>query len=622
MSVQLRSNLQRLLLALFLGVLGYFGARTSPAQQAEWATEDQRIRSGILAPDPNIVIIKITDQTRSVWTEPTAFWGPRMARVLQRLSDAHVKWIGLDWLNKEAIDELLQKRIPNAPSYQKDFERELGKVRDKLTMAQYLVPDTNLVETSIPAYQEDSEILGNVGSANLDTEGFDGDGIKRRASFAFRQGDQAIPTFAAAMAAGLRGIDPRDDNMRKDLASLSQLSDPDAAFFIRYSDRPFQSIDIVDLDKPALDANLAKKLDHAIVLIGADLLDDNDHWRTPVGPARITGVEVHANILATLLNGAAIDSWKPAVRPWLAGILSAATALAATFCTPLWSGILTLGLLGGWTGFAAFEFGARHTMIPLGSPLACATLGFGAALAIRSGYEAADRRRIEGVFGKHVSKEVQAYLLSRPENLALGGREVEGSVLFVDIWDSVGRGATRSAEALMSELNEVFQAITPAITENNGLINRFTGDGFIAIFGVPLPTEAHADSAVRASIAIQTAIERLNAQRSIEPFTVSCGIHSGRFVCGNIGSDSRAEFAVIGDVVNTAARIESANRNLQSRILVSTETYALLHDRYPAECHCVPLKGKGLADVYALCLQPQIVATNFEDLHTEVGREP
>jgi adenylate cyclase len=226
------------------------------------------------------------------------------------------------------------------------------------------------------------------------------------------------------------------------------------------------------------------------------------------------------------------------------------------------------------TGYEAFV--SVQWLLPMAAP----TLGIGIVFfsyyASHSVEEAAARRRVEHAFGYSVSMPIRDYLMASPENLELGGAETEASVLFFDLRGSTYYAESRAPGNVVSEMNMLYMQLVPLIEKHGGLLYRFLGDGFLAVYGAPLPMADHARAACRTGIEIMLTLDALNENRRTEGLDLwqaGCGIHSGRLVYGNIGAPDRAEFTVIGDTVNLAARFEALNKQLDSRIIISAESF-------------------------------------------------
>jgi adenylate cyclase len=199
-----------------------------------------------------------------------------------------------------------------------------------------------------------------------------------------------------------------------------------------------------------------------------------------------------------------------------------------------------------------------------------------------------ERERIRETFGTYVDREVAEHILR--EGTALEGEEVEITALFLDIRNFTGYAERAPAAEVVSTLNRLFERIVPLIHDCGGHVDKFVGDGLLAVFGAPRRRDDHADAALTAALRAAAAVEdEFGAELS-----VGIGLNSGTVVAGNVGGAGRLEFSVIGDAVNVAARVESATRQTGDIVLVSDYTRRLLRtgEVRLVRRAAVPLKGK------------------------------
>ena len=200
-----------------------------------------------------------------------------------------------------------------------------------------------------------------------------------------------------------------------------------------------------------------------------------------------------------------------------------------------------------------------------------------------------ERERIRDAFGTYVDREVAEHILR--EGTDLSGEEVEVTAMFIDIRDFTGFAERAEATAVVATINRLFERVVPIIHSHGGHVDKFVGDGLLAVFGAPRRLADHADNALAAAIEIDRAV----ADEFAGELTVGVGLNSGRVVAGNVGGAGRLDFSVIGDAVNVAARIESATRQTGDTVLISEHTRALLSGDPAAaleERPPVALKGK------------------------------
>jgi adenylate cyclase len=204
--------------------------------------------------------------------------------------------------------------------------------------------------------------------------------------------------------------------------------------------------------------------------------------------------------------------------------------------------------------------------------LACGVVTGLTAKRIRDGIVASvemleDRNRVLDVFGKHVSPEVVNKLLAQRTELVAEVRTV--CMMFLDIRGFTKYSEARRPEEIVAYLNALFSFMIEHVIENGGIINKFLGDGFMAIFGAPVGTEQDCANAVAASRAILATVEREVSAGRLPPTRIGIALHSGPAITGHVGSARRREYTVIGDVVNVAARIETLNKEFGSQLLIS-----------------------------------------------------
>jgi adenylate cyclase len=201
------------------------------------------------------------------------------------------------------------------------------------------------------------------------------------------------------------------------------------------------------------------------------------------------------------------------------------------------------------------------------------------------------KQELETLFGEHVSQEVvQKLIASRGDNLA-EVRQI--TALFLDVRGFTTFSESRTAHEVYTELNKLLDFMIEIVHAHSGIINKFLGDGFLAVFGAPLDDNSHAVNAVKTALRISEELKRRSAAGSVVDLKIGIGIHSGEALTGNVGSDKRKEYTVIGDVINVASRIEQLNKQFHSEILVSEEVIgAGGHGVAFDEKGEVPVKGR------------------------------
>lgn len=196
------------------------------------------------------------------------------------------------------------------------------------------------------------------------------------------------------------------------------------------------------------------------------------------------------------------------------------------------------------------------------------------------------RLRIRDTFSSYVSKAVAEEILKDPDRLDLGGRSCDVTIMFVEVMNFDAMLGTVDAVQLVAMLNEYFSRAMDIIFEHDGTVDKFVGDNVMAYWGAPLPAPNADERAVRCALKLERAVEALNrdwSSRGRPRFDICIGINSGPAVAGNIGSSRRMEYTVIGDSVNTAARIKSLSSAKRIPILISETTYNKVKDQFSME---------------------------------------
>ncbi len=306
----------------------------------------------------------------------------------------------------------------------------------------------------------------------------------------------------------------------------------------------------------------------------------------------------------------AVLAWAVGTGVLLAGLVAIGTLAVGhatgITVTKLGVAMIALGGTGLAVGLLAVTLAARTTADPIaalrralgsvqkgdfdvrvpvydGSQIGQLQMGFNEMVA-----GLAERERIREAFGTYVDPEVAEHILEEGTDLA--GEEVEVTLMFIDVKDFTGFAERTPAPEVVAAINRLFERIVPIIHKHGGRVDKFVGDGLLAVFGAPRRMPNHADEALAAALEIAEVVSSGQAG----PLEIGIGLNSGTVVAGNIGGDRRYEFSVIGDAVNVAARVEAATRQTGDQVLVSDRTAELLRDP-PAdlvERPGVELKGK------------------------------
>ena len=287
---------------------------------------------------------------------------------------------------------------------------------------------------------------------------------------------------------------------------------------------------------------------------------------THMGDERALGFVVPMlYFLFIILSTLRLDFWLSTFT----GFVAAAEMFGMAMFYPAFHG-------GSYDPWAEVGFHAARSVMLLGGGIAAGAVGAQLRRQFMSSIAAATARdRVTNLFGQHVSPQVVERLLRAGSDDAADARNV--AVMFVDIRSFTAAARQRAAEEVVQRLDCAFEVLVEIIDANGGIVNKFLGDGFLALFGAPLEDPDAGNRAVTAGRQILEAMERENAD-SDWPLRLGIGIHIGQVVAGNVGSSRRKEYTVIGDTVNFAARLEALNKEFGSQLLVSADVYASVRD--------------------------------------------
>lgn len=336
-------------------------------------------------------------------------------------------------------------------------------------------------------------------------------------------------------------------------------------------------------------------LQGSIVLVGPFVTAMQDEYPTPISSVKMFGIEIHANMVQTLLES---KFYKDTSKPVGVGVILL-ISMMAIFLFDRFKGktalFIFLGLLVIYGGVWLTLYTVGSTFAPLVYPQFALVTIYIWSLVNHYLEERKERNRVTGIFGRFVSKSVVDELLQSGRDVKLGGSRKDISLIFVDI-----RGFTPMSERLEPEqviqvLNEYLDVCTKAIFKFNGTLDKFIGDGVMAMFGAPIEYDNHPEMAVRAAIEMKSQANFLE-QKLIEEYGIGVkfglGINSGPAVVGNIGSeDLRLDYTAIGDTVNLSARLEANAK--PGQILISEQTYERVKDLFEIESIGeIKVKGK------------------------------
>jgi adenylate cyclase len=540
-------------------------------------------------PTSDILLLTADEKAMKKFPELRIFWHPYYAQAIQLAAQGGAKAIGLDatfgvpvekW--EKGLDGTLMEAVATSPvpvgcAYVEEFNKnpEAGRV------------PLNLYAAS----------LNLAGFANLTTD--PDDFIRRQELIEAAPANPSDPlpsrSMAMLLAEKFLGTEASFVNGRLVLNGNPIPVGPERDITINYAGPPgtFPSVSLADFLDPARKPDIEKLVRGKAVLIGTDSLDDR--YPTPFftflgGPRWNTaGVEIHANTLQTLLKR---DYLLPVSGTARVSALLGAAAVTAVITMELPASVSALCMLGE----LAAVLWLTHWLFLNGRILSTSEMLVATAFCLLASiiYRWATAEKRGDLFRRAVHVFVGRQLassLDTAEGFALSGKTLEVTILFTDI-----RGFTAFTEKVCEEegpetvvklLNEYMALMVTIIVKHHGQVNKFIGDGILAIFSDDDEGAVPGDHAVRC---VRCATEMVTAPSR---FSTGAGIHTGPAVVGNVGSADKMEYTVLGDTVNLASRLESLNKEHHTKLLMSEATQEALHGEVDTtHLAAVPVRGK------------------------------
>lgn len=594
-------------ITLLLGDVRFFQLLNLKAQDAHFVLRGK-------VPTRDVVIIGIDEKSQNKFPEPSLFWQPYYAQAIQAAAEAGAKVLVLD----VAFGIPVGKWEPN-----NDSTLAGAYAAATPTMPVVLAWVANTADQTDPAFAVPvnmlASALGGAAFANLTV---DSDDFVRRQQLIEAPQPGAPPeslkrSMALRAAEKFLGVDASVHDGKVLLGKREIPVDRDLNMTINFAGPadtfPKVSLyDFIQTLKAGNKAQLESWVKGKVVLVGPDLATDDRHatpfytafgltnkWRTP-------GVEIHANSLETMLKGNFLkpvpDSARIAALLAVAGATIAVGAVFAASQTALWS-LLVLAIALIFT----------HIMFRLGWLLSSTDMMLTFIFALIGGtiyrFATAEKKShfFRSAVALFVSKDV-AKSLEQSEKIALTGQRQMVTIMFSDIRGFTAFCESKDPAVIVDLLNVYMAQMCRIIVSHHGQVNKFIGDGILAVFS---DADEGAEPGTHALRAVKCATEMVTAPND---FKTGTGMHSGEVVIGNVGSSDKMEFTVLGDTVNLASRLESLNKEHKTKLLMSGSTHEMLGGRIDTTyLGAVPVRGK--TEPMKLYTVTSLVTDEIRQLH-------
>jgi len=468
--------------------------------------------------------------------------------------------------------------------------------------------ETRLIEAAgyganLPLLQDNA-----LGGGFFDSPLVDEDGVFRRVPLLVRYQDNLYEQLSLAVVRLLLGQPPvefvmgagygaGEHNRRLEALRFGGFTvpvDERGAVLVPYRGRKgsFPYVSATDVLAERADPRV---LDGAIVLVGATAAGLLDLRATPVQNV-FPGVEVNANLVAGLLdqNFKTRPPYSPALEI-LQLILVGLLATMIGFLTPSRALLLMVATAGALLGLNGYLWQAHDLVAPLASALALLFTLYVVYTSYNFFIEARRERWITQRFGQYVPREIVAEMSRRGESYSLEGESRHMTVLFSDIADFTAISERFEPRQLTRLMQCFLTPLTRIIHEHRGTIDKYIGDAIMAFWGAPLVDPEHSRHAVQAALAMIGALRALEEEFRTQgwpPLRIRIGLNTGTMSVGNMGSEFRMSYTVLGDAVNLASRLESAAKRYGVAIIISEYTRALVPDLVCRELDLIRVKGR------------------------------
>jgi len=344
------------------------------------------------------------------------------------------------------------------------------------------------------------------------------------------------------------------------------------------------------------ETTLKKEVNGSLCIIGLTAAGTHDFNPIPY-ESTYPMVGTHGNVLNSILTKQFITQAPHSVNLVVLFVLAVVIGLSLPFLSSVNGLFFTMIILAG-TFLASLHWFNQGLWLNLASPCLLSLFSYLGIISYKFSTEEKSKREIKNAFSKYVSPEIIEEIIQDPSKLRLGGDRRKLAVLFSDIRGFTNYSEKRNPEEIVSILNEYLDAMTKVIVEHKGTLDKYVGDEIMAVFGAPSYEEPEVSSQRAVTCAIKM-LERLKIlhekwdKEGLEPLDIGIGINTGEMVVGNMGSELRMDYTVIGDAVNLGARVEALTRQFNAHLIITEATYKYVQDIIEAKpLEAIKVKGK------------------------------
>ncbi len=474
-----------------------------------------------------------------------------------------------------------------------------GEEQEDLDFSQAISGAENVILASIFTYEQDEKgiwyqqivlptekLLQNAygtGFINVPVE--KGNIIRRISIIDTNYYQEPYPSFSLATALCYYNLDPESLKVEDDRLSAPNfeiLLDDYSQMMINFwgPGGTFPTYSYVDILEDKVPAD---KWSDKIILVGVTTPVMMDYFENPFTKENMimadslpaSGVEIHASAVNSILQSLYYRAMPWYINCAMLFIVWLLSVIMARKFSP-WQAFASALLLASIVSFTLYMFWVhKQVWLNLFAALAIIAGNYSTVMIYNFVRSENERRWIRNTFSRYISLDFINELINNPEKIKLGGEKKQLTVLFADLRNFTAFSEKEDPEYVINRLNEFFSAMTSIVFHYKGTLDKFNGDGFMAFFGAPVDCENHADNGLKASVAMINMMDELNAKwlaNGEKPLQLGIGLNSGTVVVGNIGSEKRMDYTVIGRVVNVASRLEVLTKEYETAILIGSNT--------------------------------------------------
>ncbi|MEN3038313.1 MAG: CHASE2 domain-containing protein [Candidatus Kryptonium sp.] len=580
---------------------------------------------GSILPNPNLIIVKIDERELIDFGYPIPH--NITAQAIYYLTEAGVKAIGIDLFLNKQVDEDFNKLLVYSAAHSNVFlavgpyrpsgisDEEVDFYIDSLVHYKVnqwgvsIQPELKRyfhrsVTFAGKSFDELVEVSSGIGHVAILPDPFDG--VQRRVPLFVEYAGKIYPSLGAVLAFEYLGIDYKKVNIIKkrneivyDFGDLQIPTSLKSELFVNYAgpDTIFRQVPLYKVIEAGLkgDAEFFSQFKNAIVIIGPTARSLGDLGPNPFSE-KAPNVFIHANVFNTIVSQNFIRpvSWR--IQILIMIVLTMIVGISGFITKFHNSLILTVAILIGYFAFSFLSFTQLLRWFYNAEPTLSILLCYISSVSFLTFRENKQKQQIRSMFEKYVDASVVEKLIENPDLMALGGEERELTIMFSDIQGFTSMSEKLTPHELVTLLNELLDELSLIIFKNKGTIDKYIGDAIMAFWGAPVPDENHAYNACITALEMQEKLRELRERwkKLKRPeIKMRIGINTGRVIIGNMGSKVKFNYTVVGDDVNLASRLEGANKEYGTSIMIGEATYNKVKDKFIVrELDLLVVKGK------------------------------